>query len=76
MIDGYYEKTHRCEKSLKRKCSIRYGDEFEHFPANGKKAWYLRQLVDDYEYYVKYLAYAVEIEYCPFCGEKLLKEGD
>lgn len=64
-----YTATHRCEKMLKEKCSIRYG--LKHDFVNGDYGWYLRHRIYDSEYDVTYLGNPVEIEFCPFCGEKL-----
>jgi hypothetical protein len=60
-----FDKTHRCEESLKHYASIRF-----------KEKWILYKLEYDWEtgmdnHYNKPI---YEIKYCPFCGIKLNKE--
>lgn len=64
-------KTHRCEKSLKAKVSIRYEYKYANMSVDDDYlAWRLFELEDNYPY-DPYLSHVAEIVYCPFCGTKL-----
>lgn len=65
--------SHRCEKSLKNKMSIRYYDPYPNYPSLSNKAWWLFQQKYDFEYDCINLVRISPIEYCPYCGEKLEK---
>ena len=61
-----YTRTHRCEESLKRWCSIR----LEKWPHEKEAVWRLSQRTwNDYGDWC--LGESIDILYCPFCGLKL-----
>ena len=68
--------THKCEKSLKRGKVIRFCKKFEEWDIEGDyKAWRLFQNTIPYcecdnDVYLEHIS---EIDYCPFCGEKLIE---
>jgi hypothetical protein len=65
-------KTHRCEKSLKSKVSIRYNKQFPRWNIGGdKEAWRLYHYTYNGEYDSITDCHVSEIEFCPYCGEKL-----
>ena len=65
-------KTHRCKDSLKAKVSIRFTLEYDDFNiSSDKEAWRLYDYIEDSEYDSIYRHYVTEINYCPFCNEKL-----
>ena len=66
--------THRCEGSLKHKLSIRFSKEFNNMTIPYDfETWRLFELEIDADYDSKYLSHVSEINFCPFCGEKLMK---
>lgn len=65
-------KTHRCEKSLENKVSIRYSREFNSLKLmRDSEAWRMFVLKYDGEYDVNYLTHVSKIKYCPFCAVEL-----
>ena len=65
-------KTHRCEKSLENKVSIRYSREFNTFKLRSDyETWRMFVLKYDGEHDVNYLAHVSKIKYCPFCAVEL-----
>ena len=70
-------KTHRCEKSLKAKVSIRYTKQFPRWNIqNDKEAWRLYHTVSNEEDFGYHQSHVAEIEYCPFCSKDLNRESD
>lgn len=71
-------KTHRCEKSLKAKVSIRYTKQFSiSWDINGdKETWRLFHYTYNSEYDTVSQCHVSKIEYCPFCNKKLSEEYD
>lgn len=68
--------THRCEKSLKHGVSIRFCKESESFDLDGDyKTWRLFALEYNFEYNIKYLNHISAIDFCPFCGERLIDKN-
>ncbi|MBQ8998149.1 MAG: hypothetical protein IJ086_05570 [Clostridium sp.] len=64
-------KTHRCEKSLEKEVSIRFCEKFPNWDVeNDVECWRLYK----YDLLEKYFSYITDINYCPFCGEKLDKD--
>ena len=65
-------KTHRCEKSLENKMSIRFTKKYA--ALNWKddyKTWRLFRVTESDYSFEKYLEYICKIDYCPFCGQEL-----
>ena len=58
--------THRCRGSLKAGISIRYGKGW--FEGN---AWRMWKPITDSEWGTTVLTPITEIQFCPFCGQKL-----
>lgn len=74
-------KTHRCEQLLESnkdynngfKVSIRYGCRCDSIKNNDKDiGWWLRYLESDREWDCEYMSTVKKIDYCPFCGERLV----
>ena len=72
MINNNFDKTHRCEKSLKNKISIRLCDPYEHSSLSNRTWWLCKQEYD-FEWDYTNLVPVSPIVYCPYCGEKLEK---
>ena len=75
-------KTHRCEQLLESnkdynngfKVSIRYGCRWDSIKNNDKDiGWWLRYLESDSEWDCEYMSTVKKIDYCPFCGERLVQ---
>lgn len=67
-------KTHRCKGSLKEKISIhycRFMDGYNEDEDFNKLTWRLFCYRFDYDYDVYHKIHISEIEFCPYCGEKL-----
>lgn len=68
------QKTHRCEKSVKRGISIRYCNPYKHLKGiteYGDFRWWMlknRHCFDSDSHYLQPIS---PIEYCPCCGCKL-----
>lgn len=71
-------KTHRCEKSLKTKVSIHYTREFpiSWNVEDDKETWRLFCHKHSSEYFGYDEIHVAEIEYCPFCNQKLNEESE
>ena len=69
--------THRCN-SLPTGISIRHervrGVPLEQYDLLGQYKWTLSQYYEDWDYDTKGIREICHIEYCPFCGEKLLDD--
>lgn len=64
--------THRCEGSLKARCSIRrYPKRTPTYYAYDDGQWHLSQQFKDLEYDCTYLEHVTRIRFCPWCGEEL-----
>ena len=75
-------KTHRCNQLLESnknynngsKVSIRYGYRWDIIKNNDKDiGWWLRYLEYDSEWDCEYMSTIKKIDYCPFCGERLVQ---
>lgn len=67
-----YDNTHRCKKLLDNNCSIRYFINTKDFASRILSGWYLFMFKEDLEWDWKGLSEVAKINFCPFCGEKLL----
>lgn len=65
--------THKCEKSLQNKMSIRYYDPYPNYPSLSNKTWWLCKQEYDFEWDYTNLVPVSPIVYCPYCGDKLGK---
>ena len=68
--------THRCKGSLKHGVSIRFCKKLSPWEIPGDyKTWRLFKHTIDSEAWNNdgYLEHISEIDYCPFCGEKLIE---
>ena len=67
--------NHRCEGSLKARCSIRRLDGREtpsrrtFMRADGQ--WHLYEQITDWDYDVTYMSEVARVRYCPWCGKEL-----
>ena len=65
--------NHRCNGSLKARCSIRRMDGRTIRQAwmltDGQ--WHLYQQFTDFDYDCTYMGHVARITYCPWCGEEL-----
>lgn len=71
------EKTHRCSGSLENRISIRKNANRWHYDADGiVTGWTLwnREHDLDYDCYLDIMV--ARITFCPFCGKRLMKDGD
>lgn len=62
--------THRCKGVSENNTPIRYSYRHLYRKEDGM-AWRLKLLMHDYDWDTKYLRFVSEIQYCPYCGEKL-----
>lgn len=69
---------HRCEQLLNHNrelndiVRIRYGWKFSNkYQDNETKKWWLESLEIDFDWDTKYWNNTTNIEFCPFCSEKL-----
>lgn len=68
-------RTHRCEKSIKARVSIRYTFDNEFMRSNKDyEAWRLFHYILDYDYDTLIQYHISIIEHCPYCGNKLETE--
>ena len=69
-------KTHRCKGSLNSRLSIRCTTPYSVRYKEDEVAWRLFSIEEsDYDC-SRYLSHITEINYCPFCGEKLEKDTE
>lgn len=71
-------KGHRCEQLLNHNIElndvirIRYGWQFDKYHQdNETKKWWLESLEIDFDWDINYWNNVTNIEFCPFCSEKL-----
>lgn len=66
--------THRCEGSLKARCSIRRYQDMRLSPTYYSRKdghWHLYEQITDWDYDSTYMSEVVRIRYCPWCGKEL-----
>ena len=66
-------KTHRCEKSLKERMSIRYYSP--RLNIYKERQWWLLKATEDFDWNCWYLNPVCPIQYCPFCGTELPEQN-
>lgn len=67
--------NHRCEGSLKARCSIRRMDgratPLRRTWMRTDGQWHLYERIEDWDYDVTYMSRVARIRYCPWCGKEL-----
>ena len=75
MPDNGNVKSHRCERLLNAKQSIRHGYGYKHTKRDDYLGWWVYGWKYDSEY-DPIFSCLFKLDFCPFCGEKLEKGAD